>query len=76
MPVIGFGTKNVGTLRLWQAESVEDFDFAQFDCGNYDGAVKAKMTLRTFLRCFTLTITVKRARYSGSSRNISSPPLL
>lgn len=42
MPVIGFGTKNVGTLRLWQAESVEDFDFAQFDCGNYDGAVKAK----------------------------------
>lgn len=31
MPVIGFGTKNVGTLRLWQAESVEDFDFAQFD---------------------------------------------
>lgn len=42
MPVIGFGTKNVGTLRLWQAECVEDFDFAQFDCGNYDGAVKAK----------------------------------
>ena len=42
MPVSGFGTKNVGTLRLWQAESVEDFDFAQFDCGNYDGAVKAK----------------------------------
>ena len=25
-----------------KAESVEDFDFAQFDCGNYDGAVKAK----------------------------------
>ncbi len=42
MPVIGFGTRNVGTLRLWQAESAEDFDFAAFDRGNYDGAVKAK----------------------------------
>lgn len=42
MPIIGFGTKNVGNLRLWQAEAAEDFDFAAFDCGNYDGAVKAK----------------------------------
>ena len=42
MPIIGFGTKNVGNLRLWQAETDADFDFAEFDCGNYDGAVKAK----------------------------------
>lgn len=42
MPVIGFGTKNVGNLRLWQAESIEDFDFAAFDKGDYDGAVKTK----------------------------------
>lgn len=42
MPVIGFGTKNVGTLRLWQAESAQGFDFLEFDKGNYDGAVKAK----------------------------------
>ncbi|MBR1422550.1 MAG: glycogen/starch/alpha-glucan phosphorylase [Ruminococcus sp.] len=42
MPIIGFGTKNVGTLRLWQAESDAGFDFLAFDSGNYDGAVKAK----------------------------------
>lgn len=42
MPIIGFGTKNVGNLRLWQAEAVESFDFSAFDSGDYDGAVKAK----------------------------------
>ena len=41
MPVIGYGTENIGTLRLWQAESDNGFDFAEFDRGNYDGAVKA-----------------------------------
>ena len=42
MPIIGYGTKNIGNLRLWQAESAEGFDFAAFDSGDYDGAVKAK----------------------------------
>ena len=42
MPIIGYGTKNIGTLRLWQAESADDFDFAAFDSGDYDGAVKAQ----------------------------------
>ena len=44
MPVIGFGTKNVGNLRLWQAEAVaeESFDFTAFDNGDYEGAVRKK----------------------------------
>ena len=42
MPIIGYGTKNIGTLRLWQAESADEFDFAAFDSGDYDGAVKAQ----------------------------------
>lgn len=42
MPIIGFGTSNIGNLRLWQAESVDDFDFTAFDKGDYDGAVKSK----------------------------------
>lgn len=42
MPIIGYGTKNVGNLRLWQAEAVDEFDFTAFDSGNYDGAVKKK----------------------------------
>ena len=30
MPVIGYGTNNIGTLRLWQSEAMEDFDFCSF----------------------------------------------
>lgn len=31
MPVIGYDSKTVNTLRLWQSEPVEGFDFALFD---------------------------------------------
>ena len=41
MPVIGYGTDNIGTLRLWQSEAYEGFDFTKFNNGDYDGAVKA-----------------------------------
>ena len=30
MPIIGYGTDNIGTLRLWQAEPVQAFDFNLF----------------------------------------------
>ena len=40
MPVIGYGTENVGTLRLWQSEAAEGFDFSAFDRGDYEGAVR------------------------------------
>lgn len=42
MAVIGYGTKNINTLRLWQSEAVSDFDFNQFNNSNYDEAVKEK----------------------------------
>ena len=35
MPVIGYGAKNVGTLRLWQTESLHEVDFAVFNSQNY-----------------------------------------
>ena len=37
-PVIGYGTENVGTLRLWQAESPEEFDFDRFNRGDFAAA--------------------------------------
>ena len=40
MPIIGYGTDNIGTLRLWQSEAYEGFDFTRFNNGDYDGAVK------------------------------------
>ncbi|MCH5300886.1 MAG: glycogen/starch/alpha-glucan phosphorylase [Ruminococcus sp.] len=42
MAVIGYGTKNINTLRLWQAEAVDEFNFDEFNNSNYDAAVKAK----------------------------------
>ncbi len=42
MPIIGYGTDNIGNLRLWQAEAVDDFDFMSFNDGKYDDSVKAK----------------------------------
>lgn len=35
VPIIGFNTKNVGTLRLWQSEPYSDFDFKLFNEQKY-----------------------------------------
>lgn len=42
MPIIGYGTNNVGTLRLWQAEPLKDFNFERFNAQHYDEAVRDK----------------------------------
>ena len=42
MAVIGCKTTNINTLRLWQAEAVNDFDFTAFNNTEYDLAVKEK----------------------------------
>ena len=42
MAVIGYGTENINTLRLWEAEAVENFDFLKFNNFDYAGSVKAK----------------------------------
>lgn len=41
-PVIGYGNKTVNTLRLWQAEPIEEFDFELFNQQKYDKANKNK----------------------------------
>lgn len=43
MPIFGCKTKNVGTLRLWQAEAVKEFDFDTFNRQNYLEASKEKI---------------------------------
>ena len=41
MPIIGYGTDNIGTLRLWQAETETPFDFNLFNEQQYDKSVAA-----------------------------------
>ncbi|MBR3666054.1 MAG: glycogen/starch/alpha-glucan phosphorylase [Ruminococcus sp.] len=43
MPVFGFRTENVGTLRLWQAEPVKEFDFDLFNKQDYLEASREKI---------------------------------
>ncbi len=40
MPVIGYGTKNVNTLRLWEAKAMEELNLKAFNDQEYDEALK------------------------------------
>ena len=43
MPIFGCKTENIGTLRLWQAEPVKEFDFETFNNQHYLEASKEKV---------------------------------
>ena len=47
MPIIGYETDNIGTLRLWQSEAVNEFDFSLFDKCEYDAAIAEKNLAET-----------------------------
>ncbi len=42
MPILGWQTDNIGTLRLWQAEPLQPFDFRLFNEQEYDKALHDK----------------------------------
>ncbi|CAM2065345.1 Alpha-1,4 glucan phosphorylase [Sulfidibacter corallicola] len=44
VPIVGYGGKTVNTLRLWTAHAHEDFDFEDFNKGDYINAVEHKVT--------------------------------
>lgn len=39
LPITGYGTSNVNSLRLWKAEPAQDFDFNLFNSQRFDDAV-------------------------------------
>jgi starch phosphorylase len=43
-PVPGYRNRVTNLLRLWKAEAVESFDFADFNVGDYYGAVQEKVS--------------------------------
>ncbi len=46
-PIPGYNNNTVNTLRLWKAEASDDFNFQDFNAGNYDRAVESKLTSET-----------------------------
>jgi len=49
-PVIGFGGKNINTLRLWAAATPHFFDFQEFSKGDFVGALAETLTAETLTR--------------------------
>ena len=50
MPVIGYGTRNIGTLRLWESAPLTEFDFNLFNDQEYALAVLEKNTVEDITR--------------------------
>ena len=50
MPIIGYGTNNIGTLRLWESAPMQEFDFQLFNDQEYAKAVMEKNTVEDITR--------------------------
>lgn len=57
MPIIGYGTDNINTLRLWEAHSIVDLDLAKFNQQDYLHATQDK----------TLAEDISRVLYPNDS---------
>ena len=62
MPVIGYGTDNIGTLRLWQAEPIEPFDFILFNEQEYYKALTDKNNAENISRVLYPNDTKKEGK--------------
>ena len=51
MPIVGYGAKNIGTLRLWQTESLKEIDFTQFNQQDYARAADDKNKAVDITKC-------------------------
>ena len=50
MPVPGFGTQTVNTLRLWAAQARRGFDLARFNAGDHRGALEQRLLAKSLTR--------------------------
>ncbi len=50
MPILGYDTDNIGTLRLWQAEPIDEFDFDLFNEQKYEKSLKYKNSAENISR--------------------------
>jgi glycogen phosphorylase len=49
-PVVGYGGKNINTLRLWAAAAPHEFDFKRFSHGDFVGALAETLTAESLTR--------------------------
>ena len=49
-PVVGYGGRNINTLRLWSAATPDSFDFQEFSAGDFVGALAETLSAETITR--------------------------
>ena len=49
MPIVGYGNHIVNTLRIWDAEAINNFNLDSFDKGEYEKAVEQENLARTIV---------------------------
>lgn len=49
-PIIGYGSKNINTLRLWKSEALQDFDFNLYNVGKYTEALQSRNRIEDISR--------------------------
>ncbi len=49
LPIIGYGNNVVNTLRIWDAEAIQNFNLDSFDKGEYQKAVEQQNLARTLV---------------------------
>ena len=46
LPIVGYGNNVVDTLRIWDAEAIDNFNLESFDRGDYHKAVEQQNLAR------------------------------
>ena len=49
LPIVGYGNNVVNTLRIWDAEAIQNFNLDSFDKGEYQKAVEQQNLARTIV---------------------------
>ena len=62
MPVIGYDRRSIGTLRLWQCESMNEFDFDAFNDQDYPAACRDKNTAEDITKVLYPNDTMKAGK--------------
>ena len=72
MPIVGYGGKTVNTLRLWSAKATEEFNFQEFNEGDYVEAVRSKILAENLSQVLYPNDTIYMGKELRSSSNTSS----
>ncbi|MGE5350508.1 MAG: glycogen/starch/alpha-glucan phosphorylase [Acidobacteriota bacterium] len=63
IPVPGYKTQTVNNLRLWQAKATSEFNFKEFNSGNYMAAVESKNKSENISKVLYPNDTFERGRF-------------